>query len=469
MKRILTKSAVAIVLILMFAGWGGTGHKIINGNVSNLFPPSMNFPNTWGPFLIAHASDPDNRKGSDPTESPRHFIDIDAYPEFVANDSINRDYNAFVLQHGSSTVINNGTLPWAIVRWEDSLKRAFQSGNWANAMQLSADLGHYVGDGHQPLHCTENYDGAMTNQNGVHSRYETSLVGKYQTSIVYTNDLATYVSDVSSYAFNFIYLSNKYVDSTLYGDSVATAFAGTNSSKDTVYLRKYWELCGNQVILLMKTASRATADLIYTAWVDAGSPNPDGTTPVELVSFTASTDKNLVNLKWKTATELNNNGFDIERGSVNNSDGSITFSKIGFVKGAGNSVNTNSYSFSDKMNISGKYYYRLKQVDNDGSSKYSNRVEVNFTSQVYSFNLDQNYPNPFNPSTTIAYSLPLASNVKLSVFNAIGQQVKIVENAYKNAGNYKITFNADDLNSGIYFYKIEAGQFSQIRKMILIK
>ena len=88
---------------------------------------------------------------------------------------------------------------------------------------LSADLGHYVGDGHQPLHCTENYDGDATNQSGVHSRYETDLVGAYQTSIIYTNDLATYISDVSTYAFNFIYLTNKYVDSTLYGDSVATA------------------------------------------------------------------------------------------------------------------------------------------------------------------------------------------------------------------------------------------------------
>ena len=469
MKKILTKTAVAIVLVLMFAGWGGTGHKIINTNIAVCFPASMNVPTTWSPFLIAHASDPDNRKGTDPTESPRHFIDIDSYPEFVANDSINRDYNAFVALHGSSTVISNGILPWAIVRWEDSLKRAFQQGNLTLAMQLSADLGHYVGDGHQPLHCTENYDGAMTNQSGVHSRYETSLVGKYQTSIVYTNDLATYVSDVSSYAFNFIYLSNKYVDSTLYSDSVATAFAGTNSSKDTVYLKKYWELCGNQIIYLMKNASRATADIIYTAWIDAGSPNLSGTNPVELVSFTAAVSKNIINLNWKTATELNNTGFDIERGSANNSDGDIIYTKIGFVKGAGNSIATNSYSYSDKMNISGKYYYKLKQVDNDGSFKLSAAVEVNFNAQVNSFYLDQNYPNPFNPSTTIAYSLPEASNVKLSVFNVLGQQVKIVENVYKNAGNYKVTLNANDLNSGIYFYKIEAGQFSQIRKMILIK
>jgi hypothetical protein len=466
-KRIFTKAAVSVVFILLFAGWGAVGHKIINSNITVCFPSSMNFPSTWSPFLIAHASDPDNRKGSDPTESPRHFIDIDAYPEFVANGYIDQSYNANVTLHTSSWVINQGTLPWAIVLWEDSLRHAFQQGNWSMAMQLSADLGHYVGDGHQPLHCTENYDGDMTNQSGVHSRYETSLVKQFQSSIVYTNDSASYVSNISNYVFNFIYLSNKDVDTVLYGDSVAHAVAGSTSG--TVYLQKFWDICGSQIIQLMKNASKSTADLIYTAWIDAGSPNPNASNPVELVSFTASTDKGLINLNWKTATELNNTGFDIERGSANNSDGDIIYTKIGFVKGAGNSIATNSYSYSDKMSISGKYYYRLKQVDNDGSFKLSAAVEVNFNAQVNSFYLDQNYPNPFNPSTTIAYSLPEASNVKLSVFNALGQQVKIVENVYKNAGNYKVILNANDLNSGIYFYKIEAGQFSQIRKMILIK
>jgi hypothetical protein len=466
-KRILTKAAVSVVFILLFAGWGKTGHTIINRNITKCFPSSMNFPATWSPFLTAHASDPDNRKGSDPTESPRHFIDIDAYPEFVAKGFISQNYDSVVALHTSSWVIKQGTVPWAIIRWEDSLRRAFQQGNWNMAMQLSADLGHYVGDGHQPLHITENFDGDMTNQSGVHSRYETTLIGQFQNQIVYTNDSASYVSNISNYVFNFIYLDNKYVDSTLYGDSVAHAFAGSTSG--TVYLQKYWDICGNQIILLMKNASKSVADLIYTAWIDAGSPDPNGTTPVELVSFTASTDKGLINLKWKTATELNNSGFDIERASENNSDGEIIFTKIGFVKGAGNSLIPNSYSFSDKMNISGKYYYRLKQIDNDGSFKLNAAVEVNFNPVANGYSLDQNYPNPFNPSTTIAYSLLEASNVKLSVFNALGQQVKVVENVYKNAGNYKVTLNADNLNSGIYFYKLEAGQFSQIRKMILMK
>jgi Secretion system C-terminal sorting domain len=192
-------------------------------------------------------------------------------------------------------------------------------------------------------------------------------------------------------------------------------------------------------------------------------------TPVELVSFTASIDNDNINLNWKTATELNNSGFNIERGSEKNSDGNIAFNKIGFVKGAGNSIAPINYSFSDKLNNSGIYYYRLKQIDNNGTFKFSSPLKVNFIPVVKGYYLEQNYPNPFNPSTTISYSLHEASNVTLSLFNTLGQQVIIVENVYKNAGSYKVTLNAGDFNSGIYFYKIEAGQFSQIRKMILVK
>ena len=466
MRSIFTKAAVSVVFILLFAGWGGTGHKIINTNITVCFPSSMNVPATWSPFLIAHASDADNRKGTDPTESTRHFIDIDSYPEFVANDSINRDYNAFVALHGSSVVISNGILPWAIVRWEDSLKHAFQQGNLTLAMQLSADLGHYVGDGHQPLHCTENYDGAITNQSGIHSRYETSLVGKYQTSIVYPNDHATYVSDVSSYTFNFIYLSNKYVDSTLYGDSVAAAFAGTNSSKDTTYLKKYWELCGSQVVYLMKTASRATADIIYTAWVDAGSPNLGGTNPVELTSFTANSSMGKVTLNWRTATEINNRGFEIQRKVDDNN-----WAVIAFHNGNGTTTNASNYSFTDKISAlnANKLSYRLRQVDFDGKSQYSPEVLVdNIIPESY--NVSQNFPNPFNPSTIIKYQIPQNSFVSLKVYNSLGQEAATLVNGMVNAGSYEVKLNASNLTSGVYYYVIKAGEnFVQTKKMILIK
>jgi hypothetical protein len=463
-KSIFTKAAVSAVFILLFAGWGSVGHKIINTNITVCFPSSMNFPDTWGPFLIAHASDPDNRKGSDPTESPRHFIDIDAYPEFVANGYIDQSYNANVTLHTSSWVINQGTLPWAIVLWEDSLKRAFQQGNWSMAMQLSADLGHYVGDGHQPLHCTENYDGGMTNQSGVHSRYETSLVKQFQNLIVYTNDSASYVSNISNYVFDFIYLSNRDVDTVLYGDSVAHAVAGSTSG--TVYLQKFWDICGSQIIQLMKNASKSTADLIYTAWIDAGSPNPNGSNPVELTSFTANSSSGKVTLSWKTATEINNRGFEIQRTTYDNN-----WIGIAFKNGNGTTTNPNNYSFTD--NISGlnvnKLSYRLRQVDFNGQSQYSPVVLVdNIIPENY--NVSQNFPNPFNPSTIIKYQIPQNSLVNLKVYNSLGQEVATLVNGMVNAGSYEVQLNASNLSSGVYYYVIKAGEnFVQTKKMILMK
>jgi hypothetical protein len=259
--------------MLLYGGWGAVGHQIINKNIIVCFPSSMNFPAYWSDTLTAHASDADTRKSSDPNESPKHFIDIDNYPEFISNGYINQSYDTNVILHGSAYVVTQGTLPWVIQWTVDSLRVAFRQRNWPKAMLFAADLGHYVGDGHQPLHITKNYDGALTNQSGVHSRYETTLVGQYQSVIIYNNFSASYVPDISQYVFDFIYLDNKYVDSILSGDKVATAFAGTN--KGSVYLQKYCEISGNQTILLMKNASKSVADLIYTAWIQAGSPDPN--------------------------------------------------------------------------------------------------------------------------------------------------------------------------------------------------
>jgi hypothetical protein len=465
-KKLFTTTTVAILFLLLFGGWGGDGHKIINRNIYVCLPTTMGLPAYWSDTLYAHCSDADNRKSKDKTESPRHFIDIDAYLEFVTNGFILQDYNAFVALHGSSTVINNGTLPWAIVTWEDSLKRTFQQKNWHMAMQLAADLGHYVGDGHQPLHITENYDGDMSNQSGVHSRYETSLVKGYMSSIVYTNDTASYVSNVSDYAFNFIYNSYKTLDTCLYGDSVAAKVAGSTSG--SVYLAKYWEIAGFDMIKLMKDGSKAAADLIYTAWVDAG--RPDQSLPVQLVSFTGNQVGNNVSLKWNTATELNNLGFNIER-----SADKLNWNTITFIPGSGNSNSIKQYSYLDKsLSGGGKYYYRLKQTDVNGEYKYSDIIELIYT-HPNTFNLEQNYPNPFNPDTKIKYSLPFESSIKVTIYNSLGETVKTLLDKVESAGSHEIRFNASELSSGIYIYTLQANSsdgkqtFRSTKKMSLLK
>jgi hypothetical protein len=193
--------------------------------------------------------------------------------------------------------------------------------------------------------------------------------------------------------------------------------------------------------------------------------------PVELRAFTCSLTSNSIKLNWKTATELNNLKFEIER-KVNGSG----WVKIGSVDGAGNSSSYREYSFTDKsLLFSGKYYYRLKQIDVNGTSKYSPIVEeeVNITPQSYF--LEQNYPNPFNPSTTISFNLPEDSFVKLTIYNSLGEAVRELINGFEADGRYKISVSAGDLASGIYYYTLEAKStestdtFRSTNKMLLLK
>ncbi|MDP3148567.1 MAG: ice-binding family protein [Ignavibacteria bacterium] len=185
--------------------------------------------------------------------------------------------------------------------------------------------------------------------------------------------------------------------------------------------------------------------------------------PVELTSFTAALNNNAIELNWNTATEVNNYGFEIER-SKDNSD----FENIGFVNGSGNSNSVKDYSFTDEQMLSGKYFYRLKQLDNDGAFEYSKVVEVDFK-LLQTFELSQNYPNPFNPTTRISYSIPVDGRVQLLIYEITGELVKSLVNEYQTAGIYTIDFNAAGLSSGIYFYKITANNFLQIKKMSVIK
>jgi hypothetical protein len=191
--------------------------------------------------------------------------------------------------------------------------------------------------------------------------------------------------------------------------------------------------------------------------------------PVEMTSFTVKSGNSSVKLDWKTATEINNYGFDIQRklsvSKVQNSD----WQKIGFVYGNGNSNSVKTYSFTDKnVSSSGNYSYRLKQIDKNGISKYSQEISVDINKPV-EFNLNQNYPNPFNPSTTISYSIPVDGFVSLKVFDVLGKEQISLVNEVKPAGNYNVEFNAAKLCSGFYIYQLHSGNFVQTKKMILIK
>jgi hypothetical protein len=195
----------------------------------------------------------------------------------------------------------------------------------------------------------------------------------------------------------------------------------------------------------------------YTLWVE-GTP-----LPVELSSFSAIVLENAVRLDWRTETEVSNYGFEVLRSNQKDD-----WSVLGFVQGHGNSNSPKDYSFTDNSVSGGKYSYKLKQIDTDGSFEYSKVIEVDLGSPG-KFELSQNYPNPFNPVTTIKFLLSESGYVKLTVYNIVGEQVAVLVDGFREKGVYTINFNAENLPSGLYIYTIDSNGSKQSRKMILAK
>ena len=235
--------------------------------------------------------------------------------------------------------------------------------------------------------------------------------------------------------------------------------------------------------ILVQTNSQTLARFkFYTVnWVngtvftiDNIAINNESALPVQLTSFTASNVNNGVQLNWQTATEVNNYGFEVERQPIPNPsqrEGNSSWTKIGFVNGHGNSNSSKSYSFLDNLLLAhdlNRLQYRLKQIDFDGKFEYSNIVEVNVEVPA-AFVLHQNSPNPFNPTTEIKFSLPKNSNVELSVYNLLGEIVQRLANAMMNAGEHKVMFDASNLSSGVYIYKLTTDNYFSTRKMVLLK
>ncbi|HSW54439.1 MAG TPA: kelch repeat-containing protein [Ignavibacteriaceae bacterium] len=185
--------------------------------------------------------------------------------------------------------------------------------------------------------------------------------------------------------------------------------------------------------------------------------------PVELTSFIASVIGSDVRLLWETASELNNSGFSVERTSANSE-----YTEVGFVPGFGTTTEAKSYSFSDQNLQNGNYTYRLKQIDFDGTFEYSQEVEVEVSTPA-TFNLEQNYPNPFNPSTSIKYSVPEPGNIRISVYNTVGEEVAVLVNGFSQAGSFEVTFDASNLSTGVYLYKLQSANSVQTKKMMLLK
>jgi hypothetical protein len=193
--------------------------------------------------------------------------------------------------------------------------------------------------------------------------------------------------------------------------------------------------------------------------------------PVELISLNSSINGNDVQINWVIATEKNNKGFEIQKRDckLQNAD----WKNIGFVEGNGTTTEVKNYSFIDKNVKPGKYSYRLSQVDYDGTCEYLQAIEVELTSPEV-FKLEQNYPNPFNPSTTINYQVPKQTYVLLKIYDILGNEIVTLVNQEKEPGKYKVEFDlrkteSNNFTSGIYYYQLKAGEYTQIKKMIILK
>jgi len=189
--------------------------------------------------------------------------------------------------------------------------------------------------------------------------------------------------------------------------------------------------------------------------------------PVELSAFTSNVKDGIVTLNWSTATETNNSGFQVERKTVNANEWSVA----GFVKGNSTTSEVSSYTFTDNVAKFGAavYNYRLKQIDFDGTAKYYNLSQNVEITAPKTFALEQNFPNPFNPTTSISFSLPTESKVSLEVYDVLGKVVRTLVNENRAAGSYTVTFDASNLSSGVYFYRLTAGENTLLKKMNLMK
>lgn len=221
----------------------------------------------------------------------------------------------------------------------------------------------------------------------------------------------------------------------------------------------------NGSIIEIQISADVCADVItINGSYSGGGSICTGALPVTLSLFNASTEKNNVKLFWKTATELNNSGFQVQRRSEGNEWIVLTF-----VQGNGTTNEPVEYLYNDTKLLPGKYFYRLKQTDYNGNYEYFNLALPVIISKPNEFKISQSYPNPSNPKCNIDFQVPENIKVNISVYDLLGKLVAVLVNDIKEAGLHTVEFNGADLSSGTYFYVISAGTFKEIKKLVLVK
>ncbi len=288
-------------------------------------------------------------------------------------------------------------------------------------------------------------------------------IDDFELKFVYPTGLLTFQNTASAGTLTDGWTTASGVENTS-GEITITGSNGTSLTSSGVLIN----------VVFQESGGPGTGMLQLTNFVNdiAAASTTNGTlnnaVPVELASFSAQALANSVKLIWTTTSETNNFGFDIEKSPDRN-----IFSKIGFVAGTGTVSIPKSYFFIDNEVEPGTFYYRLKQIDTDGAFEYSEILQVDINAPK-SFALAQNYPNPFNPDTNIEFQLPEASHVSIKIFNTLGQEIRTLLNAPYQAGYHSVGWNGTDRNrnqvaSGVYLYRIKAGDFTAVKKMSLLQ
>lgn len=271
-KNIFFQLTFLLSISFIFVSWGYTGHYKISAESKQSFHEEMVEFLNWADILAAHASDADDRKNTDPDEGPRHYIDIDNYSVFIESGRIPQTYDSVVDLYGEAFVIEQGILPWATKATYDSVVNCFRHRDWDKAGLFAADLGHYVADGHMPLHITKNYNGQFSGNTGIHSRYESAMINMFIDQIDYLGYQISDIPDVDEFIFNYLYYNYTYVDSVILADDYAKEISG-GSTSSYAYKEALWNRTRGFTIPLFSMASKRLAELLYTAWVEAGKPS----------------------------------------------------------------------------------------------------------------------------------------------------------------------------------------------------
>jgi hypothetical protein len=279
-------STVMLLASELAFGWGFWGHKAISKEAVSLLPePIKGFYEKNMDYIVGHSSDPDLRRSAVKDEGYQHYIDLDRYGTYP-NFDIPHSYKDAVKKYGEETVLKNGVVPWRVGIDLDSLSAAMKADNLPLILHLSADLSHYVADMNVPLHATQNYDGQMTGNIGVHSRWETGIPehfgDKYDFSGV---DSATYIENPVDHAFEILNYSYSLIGEIFRADSLAKVgiprdslyqVNRENGRKVYIYSDRYYEGFNKElhgmVESQMRRAAREVASYWYTAWVNAGKP-----------------------------------------------------------------------------------------------------------------------------------------------------------------------------------------------------